>query len=239
MNAPTDNGYISDYLIHWTGKDGDEHGARVLSIIASDLRLLLSYNPLHHFDYSDKVRVEMVCFTDVPLCHSKEHCGRYGRFGIAFQKKKLMCVGAQPVFYASQPCQNDMHTILHFLFEQMQSLTLSPEVFHALYRHFYFIQDFSVGPVDSPDACYYEREWRLGEFTLAPKEDHFCHMQEGYSPAHTGELVKEGDKKYFHFEKEWVAFLVVPRSCQSRIGNPHGFQIESYESLVSMCEEEK
>lgn len=112
----------------------------------------------------------MVCFTDVPLRHSSEHCKRYGRFGIAFQKLKLMNVGAQPVFYASHACKRDMDTIFHFLQEQVQQTTLPSNLFRALHRHFYFIQRLSDGRADGHDTFYYEREWRLGEQTLVPEE---------------------------------------------------------------------
>jgi len=67
MTKNQDNGYISNYLIHWTGKHGDEKGAEVLSIIASTCRLLLSYNCLHIFDINHEIHEKMVCFTDVPL----------------------------------------------------------------------------------------------------------------------------------------------------------------------------
>jgi hypothetical protein len=57
------------------------------------------------FFLTSKNHEKMVCFTDVPLRHSNEHCNRYGRFGIAFHKLKMMNVGAQPVFYASHACK--------------------------------------------------------------------------------------------------------------------------------------
>ena len=123
MNKLKDNGYISDYLIHWTGKNGDEHGATILGIISSTLRLLLSYNRIHLFDWTHKIHERMVCFTDVPLLHSNAHCKLYGRFGIAFKKLKLMNVGAQPVFYASHACKRDMDTIFKFLQEQAKDTT--------------------------------------------------------------------------------------------------------------------
>ena len=48
MPPITDAGYVSDYLIHWTGKDDDAQGADVLSTtIASSRELLLSYNRIH------------------------------------------------------------------------------------------------------------------------------------------------------------------------------------------------
>lgn len=237
MNAPRDNGYISDYLIHWTGKKGDKLGASVLGTIASTLRLLLSYNRLHIFDWSHEVHEKMVCFTDVPLRHSSDHCERYGRFGIAFHKLKLMNVGAQPVFYASHACKRDMDTIFHFLQEQVQHTTLPSDVFRAFHRHFYFIQRLSDGRADGHDTLYYEREWRLGEQTLVPEEKllrpsaKYWSQQEG-CPPYTGRLVTEGDRSYFAFNREDVAFLIAPRDCHAKIGNPHGFWIEAYEDLV-------
>ncbi len=82
MKAHADNGHISSDLIHWTGKDGDDRGAKILSVIGSSLGLLFSYNPLHKVDWYNEIHEKMVCFTDVPLRHSAEHCKRYGRFGL-------------------------------------------------------------------------------------------------------------------------------------------------------------
>ena len=143
MTISQDNGYISNYLIHWTGRDGDDRGAEFLSSIASTCKLRLSYNKLHIFDFYHEIREKMVCFTDVPLAHSAEHCKRYGRFGIAFHKLKLMNVGAQPVFYASHACKRDMDVIFKFLQDQARATTIDPTLFRALHRHFYFIQRLS------------------------------------------------------------------------------------------------
>jgi hypothetical protein len=237
MNAHSDNGYISDYLIHWTGKQGDDQGARILSIIARTLRLLLSYNDLHMFDWSHKICEKMVCFTDVPLRHSDEHCARYGKFGIAFRKLKLMNVGTQPVFYASHACKRDMSTIFKFLQEQVHDTTLDPDLFRALHRHFYFIQCLSDERADARDTFYYEREWRLGEQTLVPEAKlqrpnaKYHAQQEGYPP-YTGRLVEEDGNSYFQFDREDVAFLIVPADHLSAVKNPHGFPVETYEDLV-------
>lgn len=238
MTAHKDNGYISNYLIHWTGKDGDERGANVLSAIASTLRLLLSYNRLHVFDLSHEIHEKMVCFTDVPLRHSSEHCNRYGKFGIALHKLKLMNVGAQPVFYASHACKHDMDKIFGFLQAKSQQTTLPNGLFQALHRHFYFIQRLSDGRADRDDTFYYEREWRLGAQSLVPKETlrrpnaKYRSKQEGYQH-YTGELVTEGDKSYFAFAKNDVAFLIAPRDRHATVENPNRFRIEAYEDLVN------
>jgi hypothetical protein len=238
MAIPHDNGYISDYLIHWTGKNGDENGAEVLSIIASTCKLLLSYSRLHIFDMYHEIHEKMVCFTDVPLSHSIQHCQCYGRFGIAFHKLKLMNLGAQPVFYASHACKRDMDVIFKFLQDQARNTTIDPTLFRALHRYFYFIQRFSDDRADRKDAFYYEREWRLGEQTLIPPEkldrpnaEYWC-QQEGYPP-YTGRLVRDGDNIYFDFDKEYVAFLVAPRDWQDKIRDPHRFPIYTYEELIN------
>lgn len=224
MNAHFDNGYISDYLIHWAGKSGDKDGASVLSIIGSTLQLRLSDNRFHIFDQYHKVQAKMVCFTDVPLQHSSEHCKRYGRFGIVFHKLRLVNVGAQPVFYASHACKRDMDTIFHFLQEQMQLPTLPEDLFRALHRHFYFIQRLSDGRADSHDAFYYEREWRLGEQTLKSDEKPCA--------PYTGRLVIAGDEHYFAFTKEDVAFLIAPRDCHVKVMNPYKFTIKAFEDFM-------
>ena len=237
MTNQQDNGYISDFLIHWTGKDGDEKGSEVLSIIASTCRLLLSYNRLHIFDINHEIHEKMVCFTDVPLAYSEQHCSQYGRFGIAFKKLSLMNVGAQPVFYASHACKRDMDIIFKYLQEQIKKTTIETALFEALHRHFYYIQRLSDGRADQNNTYYYEREWRLGEQTLVPPEKlncpnskYYC-QQEGYPP-YTGRLARKADKSYFDFDKEHVAFLIAPQNYHAKIRNTHGFQIVAYEDLV-------
>lgn len=228
-----DDGYISDYLTHWTGKKEDKSGAETLSTIASTRRLLLSYNKLHIFDFNHEIHEKMVCFTDVPLSHSAQHCQRYGRFGIAFHKLKLMNAGAQPVFYASHVYKHDMDVIFKFLQEQVKCTTIDPALFRALHHHFYFIQRLSDNKADGKDTFYYEREWRLGEQSLFPPEKldrpnakYLC-QQEGYPP-NTGRLLKDGNNIYFDFDKEDVAFLIVPKDWHDKIKNPHRFLIRPY-----------
>jgi len=110
-----DNGYISRYLIHWAGKGKPEkERIGILSAIAETCRLRLTENNFF-FDGSIDVRERMVCFTDVPLVHSSEHCKKYSSFGIAFSKLALMNYGAQPVFYFSHVLKSDMGTIYRFI----------------------------------------------------------------------------------------------------------------------------
>lgn len=237
MSDNYDNGYISDYLIHWTGREGDEKGAYVLNLISCTLRLLLSYNTLHVFDFAHTVDEKMTCFTDVPLRHSHDHCKRYGRFEVAFQKQRIMNKGAQPVFYASHSCKEDMDSIFKYLQAQVKEPTLPKEILWALHRHFYFMQRFSDGQADKRDTYYYEREWRLGEQSLlsdsqlARSNPKYQAKKEGYPP-YTGRRFIEGEATYFAFDPEDVAFLIAPREYWSNIENPHSFSIEAYEDLA-------
>lgn len=234
-----DNGYISDYLVHWTGKGDDKAGSEILSLITSTCQLLLSYNKLHVFDIYHEVQEKMACFTDIPLSHAAQHCNRYGRFGIAFHKLRLMSVGAQPVFYTTHANNSDLHVIFKFLQEQAQHTTIDTTLFKALHRHFYFTQAFSEGKADENDTFYYEREWRLGKQNLVPAEmlEHpdnprYRIMQAGY-PYHHGRLCVDGGKEFFAFKKEDVAFLIIPRDCKAKIENPHAFPVHEYEEFVS------
>jgi hypothetical protein len=247
MRASIDNGYISRNLIHWTGTDHSEHiddaeGARVLSLIAATRRLRLSYNPIYRLDWSSEIHEKMVCFTDVPLQKSASHCGRYGRFGIAFDKLSLMNVGAQPVFYTTHVWKRDMELVFDFLQKQARMPTMDPHLLRALLRHFYFTQQFSRGRADATDTFYYEREWRLGAQSLPTadelnRDNALWHcVQEGYPPyidERIGIRLVDGDDEYFSFQNAPVAFLVVPEGWIDTVTNPHGFEVRAYEELVA------
>lgn len=243
---PTDDGYISDYLIHWTGinkkthKFDDNEGARVLTLISSNCELLLSANPIHWFHRWFFVGARMVCFTDVPLAHSAQHCSRYGRFGIAFHKLKIMNKGAQPVFYASHASKTDMDIINKFLQDEQDKPTIKPNVFHALHRHFYFVQRLSDGLADRHDTFYYEREWRLGAQSLLTEQENIKRRQkarlsqEPINPRYVGLRVVRDGKEFFSFEEKDVAFLIVPDGWEPSVKNPHNFPVFRHEELVNM-----
>lgn len=238
MIQPTDDGYISNYLIHWTGKNNDASGAEVLSIIGRTCQLLLNYNPIFSYDFNNRIIEKMVCFTDIPLRHSNKHCIKYGRFGIAFDKLKLINAGAQPVFYFTHVSKEDFNHIFRFLKEQTQKTTIDNKLFNALKQHFYFMKELSDKRADAPDTYYYEREWRLGEQTLVteeklnrPNAKYKC-IQEGY-PRYFGKKVTVGDKSYFAFEPKDVAFLLAPKNWIDRVDNTNSFQIFAYDELAS------
>ncbi len=232
---PTDDGYISQYLIHWAGRNkttGEK--VAILSQIASTCRLLLSVNEIF-FDHNERISIidKMVCFTDVPLSRSERHCEKYSNFGIAFTKMRLYVKGAQPVFYFTQAYNKDMEKIYRFIRDQMPKSTIDDKVKEALHRHFYFMQKFSKGYAGNEDAYYYEREWRIGELCLRPngKDRGIWPHEHGLTPL-IGTLITEGDEKYFQFDKSDVAFLIAPQDSISEMCNPLEFDIRPYEEII-------
>lgn len=234
VTLPRDSGHVSKYLVHWTSRKGDELGLANLSSISESCRLLLLQNQFF-LDGSQEIRDKMVCFTDVPLWHSHPHCYRYGHFAVVFHKHKLMAKGAQPVFYFTHVFKRDMSTVYEFLMSQVRKTTMEDSVFKALHRHFYYAQEFSDGPVTDPNANYYEREWRLGEMSLAPDTENYgmwCHTQK--LPPCVGRTTKEHEKTFFRFERSDVAFLVAPREYMSKVANPQGFDLWAFEDVVEV-----
>jgi len=235
MGEYMDDGYISKYLTHWTGRKGEERGAEILSIIAKSCRLLLSYNPISSTGIYDK----MACFTDIPYAHCIKHCDRYGRFGIAFKILNLMNCGAQPVFYVSHVYSSDINLIFDFIQEQFKTKTLDEHIFNALLRHFFFMQKFSNEKADRTDTFYYEREWRLGMYSLAtdkelrgPNARARLYLNGEIPAPIPGRLVIDGNESFYSFKPEDVAFLIAPEDWISKIEKPNGFEIKSYEELT-------
>lgn len=47
----------------------------------------------------DLIIYQVVCFCDIPVSDLAIHVGKYGRFGLSFEKEFLVKLGASPVFY--------------------------------------------------------------------------------------------------------------------------------------------
>lgn len=232
-HPPRDDGHTSKYLVHWTGRKDEQSGLENLSAIARTCRLRLSQNEFF-FDGALRVVENMACFTDVPLWHSLPHCQRYGRYAIVFDKAKLMARGAQPVFYFTHVFKRDMSTIYNFIMSQMEKATIPSDVFEAIHRHFFYAQEFSAGSVTDPTANYYEREWRLGEFSLIPEnEDIAAYCFNHRLPLCIGRSSTDENGIHFIIDPQDVAFLVAPQSHVAMVNNPHSFPVYSFESIVS------
>lgn len=143
------------------------------------------------------------------------------------------------MFYSTHVYIRDMDTISRFIVAQAQNPDLDPDVLRALQRHIGFLQDFSEGSVESPEAYYFEREWRIGELALVPEGEvskaRWC-MANKIAPS-VGEIAMEGGNSYVKFDDADVAFLVVPRDYARFLINPNGFPVRIFEELVNTSTE--
>lgn len=230
--------YVSPWLIHWTSREGGAaKGLCNLNAIISTQRLKLSDLPIVRLDFRSSAKVRMVCFTDVPLIFSEEHCSRYGQFGIAFKKRKLILYGAQPVFYLALGCRENVKRIMEFILDPPQGCNIPPAMLKSLGEHFCYMQEFSEDGFDSQDAHYYEREWRISEPSLVPenlwaqKPSNLAVRTAGY-PDYWGRRIAKDGEDFFVFEDDDVAFVVCPREHASSLQNPKGYDVRLFENIV-------
>lgn len=137
-------GYVSDELTHFVGKDlnpADRFG--LLLEIMRTRYLRASYRVEFGAGgtvYADRrkpvtsnssVRAAAVCFCDIPVEHLSIHMDKYSPFGLAFKKKHLVARGASPVFYVARnaappPCpgigSRSLGEKFDVLYKDLQSL---------------------------------------------------------------------------------------------------------------------
>jgi len=104
--------HVSSCLTHWVGRNCTSDSDRceiLLEKILPSRELLFSYNPIPFSSHygglcaKDAWGTKMVCFTDMPLSMSEDHCNKYSRFGIAFHKAPLANCLVCPVAYTLNP----------------------------------------------------------------------------------------------------------------------------------------
>jgi hypothetical protein len=211
--------YISDELIHWTGRDKtDDMAFAALKTICQEEILRLSYCPNYTAeDYNPKAA--MVCFTDIPLRYSKEHCGKFGRFGVAFKKSRMIAYGANPALYTTGVHHERIRNV-GLLLARMEDLekdrewrsevdlySFTEDETVAMQEVTDFLQEYSYKYKDDGDyVTYYQREWRL-TFRSLP----FSGGTREHPPGKSCFYIREG-KTYsiFKFAPDDVEYLVVP-----------------------------
>ncbi len=211
--------YVSDVLVHWTGRGRTEEDSfSALKAICEEERLRLTYCP-NYVQPPFQQNTAMACFTDIPLVLSREHCGRFGKFGIGFRKDAMVRYGANPALYTTG---QHFHRIRHIadLLHRMKDLEkdrewreegeayrFTEEETLSLLEVTEFLQEYSYQNRDDIDyVTYYQREWRLA-FNSLP-------FASGTGPPVPGESsieCRDGKcHKVFRFSPSDVAFLVVP-----------------------------
>jgi hypothetical protein len=211
--------YISEHLVHWTGRKGtDESAFNALEAICTEKILRLSYCP----NYKNKgyePKSAMVCFTDIPLKHSKEHCSIFGKFGIGFKKNKLIEYGANPALYTTGVHFNRIKNIGALLarmedFEkdrewksEIEHYQFTEEETLALQEVTDFLQEYSYKNEDHEDyVTYYQREWRL-TFRSLP----FAGGSKPHSPGMSCFYTRNGvSYSIFKYSPEDVEFIIAP-----------------------------
>jgi hypothetical protein len=169
-----------------------------------------------------------VCFTDIPLILSAEHCKGFGHFGIGFSKERMMSYGANPVLYTTPEMNERVEKYIE-LFGRLQGeevdrewrdatlnddvgdrYQFSTEQFYAMSELAGFMQNYKY---NDESVDYYQREWRINEQTLprvfGGKEQTIPGQGAIYG------AIGKGDRKRITYSMMYdlndIDFIVVPR----------------------------
>jgi len=239
--------YVSDELIHWTGRAKEVSEAyQILYSICSELKLRLTFCPNYVDDTKEFAQnTVMACFTDIPLRFSREHCSKFGEFGIAFRKPKMIGYGANPVHYTTG---KHFERIKHVakLLEHMVEMEkdrewkdtpeepyqFSEDETVALKEVTEFLQEYSYKANDDAEyVTYYQREWRLAFNSLT-------FASSGKEPEPGMASFQGGGVRFMKFARDDVAYLVVPLKyyCKAwKLARQLGCGLKIYELVVDRC----
>ncbi len=116
------------------------------------------------------VAIPMICFCDIPLSRVSEHVGKYGKYGVAFDKTKMAKDYNFKGFYELNPISyyysDSLVSPLHGLCASISSLNPSDEDRNNLLRLLGFSKSYDnhheYAFFKKQYHCFYdEREWRL------------------------------------------------------------------------------
>lgn len=236
--------YISESLIHWTGrKKSDEESFEILKSICDEQILRLTYCPNYvHENY--KPESVMVCFTEIPIRFSAQHCNKFGKFGIAFNKIAMIDYGANPALYTTNRHFERIKHIGTLLArmkdfekdrewkEDLEPYQFSEDETIALMEVLELLQEYSYKNQDGSDYVnYYQREWRL-TFNILP----FAGGDTPLLPGMSCFYIKNGKAYHiFKFKKDDVKYLIVPESYRGRAESLAvllGCEVKCYEREV-------
>ena len=211
--------YLNDTLVHWTGRgQKDSDAMKILSIICNEEILRLSYCPNYVSDEYEP-KSSRVCFTDIPLWHAKEHCKVFGRFGIGFNKERMIEYGANPALYTTGKHFKRIKNLANLLAkmedlekdrewkEDLESYSFTEDETIAFQEVTDFLQEYSHKNKDHSDyVTYYQREWRL-TFRSLP----FAGGTKIQEPGMSCFYIRDG-KNYSNvkFCKDDVEYIIVP-----------------------------
>jgi hypothetical protein len=193
--------YINNTLVHWTGRgQKDSDAMKALSCICEEEILRLSYCPNYVSEGYDPESA-MVCFTDIPLWHAKENCKIFGRFGIGFNKNKMIEYGANPALYTTGKHFQRIRKLADLL-ARMEDLEKDRE-WEEESKSYDFTEDETVA---FQEVTYYQREWRLTFRSLLFSGGNKT-QEPGMSCFYTKDAKSYSNVK---FCKDDVEYIVVP-----------------------------
>jgi hypothetical protein len=186
----------------------------------------------------------MVCFTDIPLHLSQEHCALFGKFGIGFSKEKMIQYGANPVLYTTVKMNERVEKFIS-LIGRLQSeevdrewrdatlnddigdrYQFSSEQFVAMFELAGFMQNYQYSDTS---IDYYQREWRINYETL-PKAFALEPQDTPGQGAIQGSIVTNNQKRIacsMLIDLDDIDFIVVPREYGDKARNiTNGFRAE-------------
>jgi len=161
----------------------------------------------------------MVCFTDIPLWHAKEHCRIFGKFGIGFKKQNMIFYGANPAMYTTDEHLSRIKKLAELLErmedkekdrewrEDVEAYDFTEDETVAFQEVTDFLQEYSYkNQTCSEYVTYYQREWRL-TFRALP----FASGNKPQNPGMSCFYTRDGTNYHtFKFSKEDVDYIVVP-----------------------------
>lgn len=230
--------FISNTLTHWTGRNKpDIEAFEIIEKIIKTRKLLLTYCPNYpRLSENRQIKTMMVCFTDIPLHLSQEHCARFGKFGIGFSKEKMIQYGANPVFYTTKEMNEKVETFIS-LISCLQSeetdrdwrdaklnkdigdrYQFTSEQFHSMFELAGFMQNYQYGDTS---VDYYQREWRINYATLPDVVGMEPQYTSGQGAIHGS--IGSGDRKQVAcsmlFDLDDIDYIVVPKVYEGQARN--------------------
>ncbi len=199
----TEQAYVSRELTHFLGRSlgsDEERFQLLLKVLKSgELRWgpgdehietqgfgshAIVANPAFFNRESDLYQIRVVCFCDIPRTQLSIHTAKYGKFGIAFDKKFLANKGANPVWYYGANSEyaapgskgEERWNLLKENLERAGRLQVAAmkagdnpfgkELINLTMfldaQVFSFLKPFEIGLTDDNEKNFYmEREWRM------------------------------------------------------------------------------
>lgn len=246
--------FISNTLTHWTSRDKpDARSFEIIKEILKSKKLLLQYCPNYpNLPDNRQLRTMMVCFTDIPLKFSAEHCMRFGRFGIGFSKERMMSYGANPVLYTTPEMNERVENYISLIGRLQGEETdrpwrdanlnndigdryqFSSEQFDAMSELAGLMQNYKYSD-ESVD--YNQREWRIIDQTLPRVSSGDEQIIPGQCAIHgsIGEGVRRRTVCSMLFDLNDIDYIVVPREysqqAETLVGNFRA-EVKIYEDNV-------